>query len=117
MDPIPMRQILRSIRTLSESEGDVPEPDARLLERFVASRDTAAFELLLWRPGPMVLGVCRRLLPHAQDADDAFQATFLTLVRKAGSVAKGSALASWLYQVAYRVALRARMLHARRARQ
>jgi RND family efflux transporter MFP subunit len=63
----------------------------------------------------MVLGVCRRHLSNPQDADDAFQATFLTLVKKAGSVVNGSALASWLYQVAYRVALRARISLARRA--
>jgi RND family efflux transporter MFP subunit len=116
MDHEPMRQILRSLRSLTDSEDGVPEPDANLLERFVARRDAAAFELLLWRHGPMVLGVCRRLLPNSQDAADAFQATFLTLVKKAGSVAKRSALASWLYQVAYRVALRARITLARRSR-
>jgi RND family efflux transporter MFP subunit len=115
MDHEPMRLILRSIRNLTDSENGVPEADEHLLERFVARRDAAAFELLLWRHGPMVLGVCRRLLSNPQDAADAFQATFLTLVKKAGSVAKRSALASWLYQVAYRIALRVRITLGHRA--
>jgi RNA polymerase sigma factor (sigma-70 family) len=89
--------------------------DAQLLERFVARRDEAAFEVLLWRHGPKVLGVCRRVLRHEQDAEDAFQATFLILVRKAGSVGKRQALGSWLHRVAYRVALRAKTLAAKRA--
>jgi RNA polymerase sigma factor (sigma-70 family) len=91
--------------------------DADLLERFVGSRDEAAFELLLWRHGPMVLGVCRRVLHHAQDAEDAFQATFLTLVRKAPSVARRGSVGSWLYKVALRVALAAREQRAREAAQ
>jgi RNA polymerase sigma factor (sigma-70 family) len=82
--------------------------DAELLDRFVRHRDEAAFELLVWRHGALVLGVCRRLLPQLQDAEDAFQATFLALVRKAGSIGKREALASWLYKVAFRSALRAR---------
>jgi RNA polymerase sigma factor (sigma-70 family) len=81
--------------------------DAQLLERFVAGRDEAAFELLVWRHGPTVLGVCRRVLRNEQDAEDAFQATFLVLVRKAGSISKRQAVGSWLYRVAHRVALRA----------
>jgi RNA polymerase sigma factor (sigma-70 family) len=82
--------------------------DAQLLERFVAEQDEAAFERLVWRHGPTVLGVCRRVLRHEQDAEDAFQATFLVLVRKAGSIGKRQAVGSWLYRVALRVALRAR---------
>jgi RNA polymerase sigma factor (sigma-70 family) len=82
--------------------------DAQLLERFVRSRDEAAFEVLVWRHGAMVLGTCRRLLRREQDAEDAFQATFLALVRKAGSIGRRAALASWLYKVAYRIALRVR---------
>jgi RNA polymerase sigma factor (sigma-70 family) len=89
--------------------------DAELLERFVASRDEAAFELLLWRHGPMVLGVCRRVLHHTQDTEDAFQATFLTLVRKAPSVARRGSVGSWLYKVALRAALAARQRRAREA--
>jgi RNA polymerase sigma factor (sigma-70 family) len=89
--------------------------DSQLVERFVAQRDQAAFEVLVWRHGPKVLGVCRRVLRHEQDAEDAFQATFLVLVRKAGSIGKRQAVASWLYRVAYRVALRARAVAGKRA--
>jgi RNA polymerase sigma factor (sigma-70 family) len=81
--------------------------DGVLLDRFVRQRDEAAFEALFWRHGPMVLAVCRRLLPPA-DAEDAFQATFLILVRKAASIGRREAVGAWLYRVAYRVALRAR---------
>src|SRR5439155_19785925 len=88
--------------------------DADLLERFVGQRDEAAFEVLLWRHGPKVLGVCRRVLRHEQDAEDAFQATFLILARKARSIGKRQAVGSWLYRVAYRVALRARQVAATR---
>src|SRR5262249_46009009 len=90
-------------------------PDAQLLARFVRHRDEAAFELLVWRHGPMVLSVCRRVLRDAWDVDDAFQATFLTLVRRAGSIGKRESVSSWLYTVAYRVALRARGRAARRS--
>src|SRR5262249_37665794 len=88
---------------------------AELLERFVADRDETAFELLVWRHERLVLGVCRRLLRDAHDAEDAFQATFLTLVRRAGSIGRGQALASWLYRVPHRIALRARAAGGRRA--
>src|SRR5437764_10149603 len=80
--------------------------DAQLLERFVGARDEAAFEVLVWRHGAMVLGTCRRLLRREQDAEDAFQATFLALVRKAAAIGKREALGGWLYKVAYRVCLR-----------
>src|SRR5215471_1380362 len=83
-------------------------PDAELLERFARLRDEAAFELLVWRHARMVLGVCRRLLHDEHDAEDAFQAAFLTLARKAASIGRREAVASWLYKVAYRCALRVR---------
>jgi len=79
-----------------------------LLARFSRARDQDAFALLVRRHGPMVLGVCQRVLNHAQDAEDAFQATFLVLVRKAGSLSRPELLANWLYGVAYRVARKAR---------
>jgi RNA polymerase sigma factor (sigma-70 family) len=82
--------------------------DAELLSRWAAGRDEAAFELLLWRHGPLVLSVCRRLLRHTQDVEDAFQATFLVLIRKATSIRGGQAVASWLHTVATRIALHAR---------
>jgi RNA polymerase sigma factor (sigma-70 family) len=82
--------------------------DRALLERFLGQRDAAAFAALVRRHGPMVLGVCRRVLNNIHDAEDAFQATFLVLVRKGRSIAKRDALGSWLYGVAYRVSLKAR---------
>jgi RNA polymerase sigma factor (sigma-70 family) len=97
---------------------DVVMTDGQLLEGFVARRDEAAFEALVRRHGPMVLGVCRRLLNHAQDAEDAFQATFLVLVRKANSLRQPELLGNWLYGVAYRTALEARAAAAlRRSRE
>jgi RNA polymerase sigma factor (sigma-70 family) len=89
--------------------------DAQLLEQFVARRDAAAFEVLVWRHGPKVLGVCRHVLRHDQDAEDAFQATFLVLVRKAGSIGRRQSVGGWLARVAYRVALRAKVLADRGA--
>jgi RNA polymerase sigma factor (sigma-70 family) len=88
--------------------------DGQLLTSFVAHRDPRAFEAILRRHGPMVLGVCRRVLHHAQDAEDAFQATFLVLVGRAGSVAPRGMVGSWLYGVAYRTALAAKRAAARR---
>jgi RNA polymerase sigma factor (sigma-70 family) len=90
--------------------------DAQLLQRFVNCRDETAFELLVWRHGPMALGVCRRILHDTHDAEDAFQATLLALARKAQSISKGGSVGSWLYKVAYRVALRARAQSLRRLR-
>src|SRR5262245_36514235 len=88
--------------------------DAQLLERFVAAQEQAAFEELVRRHGPMVLRVCQRVLHHGQDAEDAFQATFIVLMRKAGTVAKQEVVGSWLYGVAYRAALEAKTLASRR---
>lgn len=82
--------------------------DKQLLQRFTHHRDGPAFATLLERHGPMVLGVCRRILRDLQDADDAFQATFLILVHKANSITRPQALASWLYHTALRTALRAK---------
>lgn len=100
--------VLRQLRRLATTSEVGRLSDGELLERFVRTRDEAAFELLVWRHGTMVLNLCRRLLGQPHDADDAFQATFLALVRKARAISKREALASWLHKVAYRVALRAR---------
>src|SRR5581483_2852609 len=80
--------------------------DRQLLERFAARRDEEAFAQLVRRHGPLVLGVCRQILRHEQDAEDAFQATFLVLARKAGSIRSAEALPNWLYGVANRLATR-----------
>jgi RNA polymerase sigma factor (sigma-70 family) len=87
--------------------------DGQLLERFADRRDEAAFAALMARHGRLVFSVCRRLLDHDQDAEDAFQATFLVLVRQARSIAKRASVASWLYGVAYRVACKARSKRTR----
>ncbi len=88
-------------------------PDADLLDRFLADRDETAFRLLVGRHGPMVLGVCRRVLGDGHAAEDAFQAAFLVLVRRAREAARGQ-LGPWLHGIALRTALKARTAAARR---
>ena len=90
--------------------------DEQLLDRFLIGTkedSETAFETLVKRHGPMVLGVCRHVLRRDQDAEDAFQATFLVLARKAGTIRNREILACWLHEVAYRTALRARERRAR----
>ncbi len=82
--------------------------DGQLVDCFVGRQDEAAFAALVHRHGPMVFGVCRQVLGRQADAEDAFQATFLVLARKAGSIRRGQSVGSWLYQVAHRMALRVR---------
>ncbi len=101
----PMNQTLRQLQRLLRT-GDDGRTDAQLLECFVARRDESAFAALVRRHGPMVLGVCRRVAGHADDADDAFQAVFLVLARKAASIQAPARLGAWLYGVAYRTAPR-----------
>jgi RNA polymerase sigma factor (sigma-70 family) len=108
----PLGKVVRELHGLA---GPVAEPsDRQLLERFAGRRDEAAFALLVRRHGPLVRGVCRRLLRHEHDADDVFQAAFLVLARKAGSVCWHESVAGWLYEVASRLAAEARLRAARR---
>src|SRR5262245_6969023 len=103
-----VHSVLRFLQTLvarSKSEG---QSDRWLVERFVAQRDEAAFAALLERHGRMVLGVCRSVLEDAHLAEDAFQATFLIFARKAGSIRKNDAIASWLHGVALRLSKKAK---------
>jgi RNA polymerase sigma factor (sigma-70 family) len=106
--------VLQYIRRLAGTRHTALSPDGPLLERFTAQRDEAAFATLVRRHGPMVLNVCRSVLRHEQDAEDAYQATFLVLARKAGSIRHPEAVAGWLYEVAYRVAVQAQADAARR---
>jgi len=113
-----MSQVVRRLRG-AIAHRDVAElTDGQLLALYIERRDDATFEGLVRRHGAMVLGVCRRLLrhaQHAQDAEDAFQATFLVLVRKAESIRPQDMVGNWLYGVAYQTALRARSAAGRRA--
>ncbi len=113
-----MRQLRRLVQP--EMKG---WSDRELLQQFAEQRQEAAFEVLVHRHGPLVLGVCRRLLRHEHDAEDAFQATFLVLARKAATMSWQTSVSTWLYAVACRVAgkarsrRRTRFFHERRARQ
>jgi RNA polymerase sigma factor (sigma-70 family) len=105
-------RVVRLLRARKPEPGE-PVPDPELLSRFAKDRDESAFELLVWRHAGLVLGVCRRVLRDEHLAEDAFQAVFLVLARKAGSV-RGANLAGWLFRVARRVAVRARRQAAAR---
>jgi RNA polymerase sigma factor (sigma-70 family) len=104
----PTNVVLRHIREVVAAQHHGQPPDAQLLQRFVTNHEEAAFARLVRRHGPLVLGVCRRVLHNLHDAEDAFQATFLILARRASSIHKQESLGSWLHGVAYRVALKAR---------
>jgi RNA polymerase sigma factor (sigma-70 family) len=107
--PHPLARLVQQIASAAASVSD-----AQLLERFAARRDGDAFALLVRRHGPMVLGVCRRVLQDWHAAEDAFQATFLVLARRAGSLRRPQAVGAWLHGVAHRTALKIRTAAARR---
>lgn len=106
--------VLQHLQRLAGRQSAAQPPDAQLLERFTTRRDEAAFAALVRRHGPMVLNVCRSVLRHEHDAEDAFQATFLILARRAASLRQPAAVAGWLHEVAHRVAVKARGDAARR---
>jgi RNA polymerase sigma factor (sigma-70 family) len=110
----PATTVLHFLRRLVALREADASSDGRLVSRFARLRDEAAFAELLRRHGPMVLGVCRRVLGDSADADDAFQATFLVLVRKAGALGAPESVANWLHGVAHRTALKARVEAAKR---
>src|SRR5438309_3567563 len=93
----PLREVLRHLRRAVHIHSEAGLSDRELLRRYTACTDEAAFEELLRRHGPMVLRVGQRLLHHRQDAEDVFQATFLTLARKAGSIRKRASVGCWLH--------------------
>src|SRR5262245_22145551 len=107
-------RLLHQLRTCGLLRDHPTITDGALLERFLVQRDEAAFASLVRRLGPMVLGVCRRVLVNRHDAEDAFQAAFLVLVRKATSIRPRERVGHWLYGVAYRTAMKAKTMAARR---
>jgi len=102
------------LRRLFDGGSVVANSERQLLDRFISSRDELAFEAIVARHGPMVVGVCRSFLSNPTDVDDAFQATFLVLVKKARTLRDGDQLSPWLHGVARRVSLQARAVAAKR---
>jgi RNA polymerase sigma factor (sigma-70 family) len=106
--------VLRHMRRATLARDGAGLTDGELLDTFIARRDEAAFEALARRHGPMVLGVCRRVLLNEADAEDAFQAVFLILVQKAATVVPRSMVGNWLYGVAHNTALKAKAMNSKR---
>src|SRR5256885_11424041 len=109
-----MNRLIRHLRVGLPDHDGSDLTDGQLLECYLARREEQPFAALVRRHGPMVWGVCRRILHGHQDAEDAFQATFLVLVRKAATVVPRQTVGNWLYGVAYQTAAKARALAARR---
>jgi RNA polymerase sigma factor (sigma-70 family) len=114
MATVPTHPLIRHLRRLARPRPAADATDAALLRRYAGRGDEAAFAVLVRRHGPMVHGVCRRVLGDWHAAEDAFQATFVLLARKAGSLGRPEALGPWLHGVAVRVSLKARARAARR---
>src|SRR5262245_56957328 len=116
----PLGSVLDYIRQITGAPSDGILSDQELLQSFAADRDEAAFTLLVQRHGPLVWGVCRRVLRQTQDAEDAFQATFLVLARKSSRIRWQPDVSNWLYAVAWRAAHKAKshaILHTGREEQ
>jgi RNA polymerase sigma factor (sigma-70 family) len=114
MKPSALSEFLHGLRLRMAHSVLAGDSDSLLLERFHRQGDDTAFAVLVQRHGPMVLGVCRRVLSNEHEAEDAFQATFLVLVRKAGAIRKRESLASWLHGVAQRIAIKSQRRSVRR---
>ncbi len=112
--PRPLGGTVHHLRRAALLQGGAELTDGELLGDYVRHRDDAAFEAILRRHGPMVLGVCRRVLGHEADAEDAFQATFLVLARKAHTVAPAARVGNWLYGVAHNAARKAKAMNSKR---
>jgi RNA polymerase sigma factor (sigma-70 family) len=110
----PLQAVLRQVRKLAGAHTADSRSDAALLHAFATGKDQATFTELVKRHGPLVLAVCRRVLHHLQDAEDAFQATFLLLARQAASLSQHESAAGWLHEAAYRLASNARRARSRR---
>src|SRR5215468_9605576 len=114
MTTTPMAVLIHQLRRTVLLRDGAGLTDGQLLENFINHHDEAALTALVQRHAPMVWGVCRRVLPSYHDAEDAFQATFLVLVRKAASIASPELLANWLHGVAHQTALKARATTSKR---
>ncbi len=114
MANVTVSPLLRHIRKIAAKQSVKERTDLELMQQFAAERDESAFTTLVERYGPLVWGVCHRVLRDRHDAEDAFQATFLVLARQAGSISNREAASSWLYGVAYRTALSQRRAAQRR---
>jgi RNA polymerase sigma-70 factor (ECF subfamily) len=110
----PLLDFLQHLRSLAGTEEEAGQSDGELLQRFAAARDEAAFATLLRRHGPLVWGLCRQVLGEVHAAEDVFQATFLVLARRAGSIRRQESLPAWLYRVAFNLATTAKTGAARR---
>src|SRR5438270_9059724 len=118
MTPTTVNRLVAGARLTALGHQSAGLTDGALLEAFLQTRDEVAFAALVRRHGPMVLGVCRRVLRNEADAEDAFQATFLILARKATSIRSPGAVANWLYGVAHTTAVKAQaMIRKRRTRE